>query len=194
MHRLRTSFILGYHGCDQVTADRLLSGEPIKKSNNDYDWLGPGIYFWEANPYRALSFAEEAKRRGIAKITKPAVVGAVIEMGFCLDLATQAGIEQVKKAYDALEQLSVAAKVELPKNETGSDYLQRKLDCAVIRQLHEIREQQKQDPIDSVRGIFLEGGRIYPGAGFRDKTHSQVCVCNTEQVKGVFRVKPGELL
>ena len=194
MHRLRTSFILGYHGCDQATADKLLSGEPFKKSNNDYDWLGPGIYFWEANPFRALSFAEEAKRRKIANISKPAVVGAVIEMGFCLDLATQAGIEQVKKAYDVLKRLSVAADIILPKNETGSDYLQRKLDCAVIRQLHEIRQQEKQDPIDSVRGIFLEGERIYPGAGFRDKTHSQVCVCNTEQIKGVFRVKSSEKL
>ena len=194
MHRLRTSFILGYHGCDQATADKLLSGDSFQKSNNDYDWLGPGIYFWEANPFRALSFAEEAKRRKIAKISKLAVVGAVIEMGFCLDLATQAGIEQVQKAYDVLKQLSVAANIQLPRNETGSDYLQRKLDCAVIRQLHEIRQQDKNKPIDSVRGIFLEGKRIYPGAGFRDKTHSQVCVCNPEQIKGVFRVKSAELL
>jgi hypothetical protein len=38
----------------------LLAGTAFKPSNNDYDWLGPGIYFWEANPLRGLEFAEEA--------------------------------------------------------------------------------------------------------------------------------------
>jgi hypothetical protein len=50
---LTTSFILGYHGCDADVATRLIEGEPFKASENDYDWLGPGIYFWESNPQRA---------------------------------------------------------------------------------------------------------------------------------------------
>lgn len=39
--------VIAYHGCDVETAERLLSGEPFKPSQNDYDWLGEGIYFWE---------------------------------------------------------------------------------------------------------------------------------------------------
>lgn len=50
MHRLSANFVLGYHGCDQSVADQVLAGNPFRKSDNDYDWLGPGTYFWEANP------------------------------------------------------------------------------------------------------------------------------------------------
>lgn len=81
MHRLATSLILAYHGCDQTVAERLLAGEPFKRSQNDYDWLGWGIYFWEANPKRGLDFAAEAMKRPGSKIRTPAVVGAVVELG-----------------------------------------------------------------------------------------------------------------
>lgn len=37
--------IVGFHGCDQATADRVLvTGEPMKPSSNRWDWLGEGIY------------------------------------------------------------------------------------------------------------------------------------------------------
>jgi hypothetical protein len=63
VHRLSTSFILGYHGCDVRIAEALLEGKAFKQSLNDYDWLGPGVYFWEANPQRGLDFAIEASAR-----------------------------------------------------------------------------------------------------------------------------------
>ena len=63
----------------------MLSGKAkFLKSENDYDWLGPGVYFWEANPQRALEFATE--KRGRAEgIQKPFVVGGVIDLGLCLE-------------------------------------------------------------------------------------------------------------
>lgn len=193
MHRLTTSFILGYHRCDAKVAKRLIEGEPFRASENDYDWLGPGIYFWEANPRRALSFAEEVKKREPSKVKTPAVVGAVVELGLCLDLASEAGIDQVRTAYAALRKLSEAARTPLPINDLGPDSLLRRLDCAVIRQLHEIREQAGQQRVDTVRGIFIEGAPIYDTAKFYTKTHCQVCVCNPLQIKGVFRVAKSEL-
>ena len=57
MHNLSASFVLGYHGCDRETSERLLLNEPFRPSENAYDWLGAGIYFWEANPDRALDWA-----------------------------------------------------------------------------------------------------------------------------------------
>jgi hypothetical protein len=47
VHRLTAGFVLAYHGCDLAVGERLLDGDAFKPSNNDYDWLGPGIYFWE---------------------------------------------------------------------------------------------------------------------------------------------------
>ena len=102
MHRLTTSFVLGYHGCDRHVGERLLAGEPFKASQNDYDWLGPGIYFWEANPLRGLAFAQESSRRSRAAIHTPFVVGAVIDLALCLDLTTAAGVAFVRTAYESL--------------------------------------------------------------------------------------------
>jgi hypothetical protein len=42
MHSLSTSFVLGYHGCDRETGERLLLNEPFRPSENTYDWLGKG--------------------------------------------------------------------------------------------------------------------------------------------------------
>ena len=41
-------------------------------------------------------------------------------------------------------------------------------------------------PYDSVRGVFWEGHEIYPNAGFSEKNHIQICVCNPNCIKGYF--------
>ena len=40
---------------------------------------------------------------------------------------------------------------------------------------------------DSVRGMFIEGDRLYENSGFYRKTHIQVCVRNPLCIKGVFQ-------
>ena len=80
LHRLASAFILGYHGCDRRAGERLLAGTAFKPSNNDYDWLGPGIYFWEANPLRGLEFAEEASRRRTSNISMPLTHAAALDL------------------------------------------------------------------------------------------------------------------
>ena len=188
MHTLATTFVLAYHGCDSSVAEKLLAGKDFKKSTNAYDWLGHGIDFWEANPVRGLDFAKELKRRprGPSKIKRPAVIGAVIDLGLCLDLMTSTGVDQVRIAHKHLKDIADKAGFQLPKN--SSDGLRRNLDCAVIQTLHDIRRNSGQPPIDTVRGVFIEGDRIYQSSGFYEKTHTQVCVCNSDCIKGVFRV------
>lgn len=46
----------------------------------------------------------------------------------------------------------------------------------------------KSLPYATVRAMFPEGTELYPGAGFRDKTHIQICVREPEQILGVFRI------
>jgi hypothetical protein len=191
VHRLASSFILGYHGCDADVGERLLRGTPFKSSDNDYDWLGPGVYFWEANPLRGLEFAQEASRRRGSGISKPFVIGAVIELGLCLDLTTSIGVDWIRIAYENLAQVTAAAGLKLPKN--SEDQLKRKLDCAVVRRLHTILEDQKLPAVDSLKGIFTEGAPAYPGAGFAEKTHIQIAVRNLRCIKGVFRVQANQL-
>ena len=194
MHRLSSAFVLGYHGCDKAVAEALLSGEEFKTSRNDYDWLGSGIYFWEANPVRGLEFANELMNSSWgADVTVPAVVGAVIDLGLCLDLMTSAGVRLVEEAHKAYISTCEMAEVELPKNSTDKDSLRRPLDCAVFEQLHDIRKEAGDLSIDTVRGVFVEGNPVYEGAGFNKKTHIQICVRNPSNIKGVFRVSGDQL-
>lgn len=194
MHRLSTSFVLGYHGCEHNVAEKLIDGADFTASKNAYDWLGHGVYFWEANPRRGLEFAEDLKtlrRASAPKVSSPAVVGAIIELGLCLDLTTTSGISQVRTAYEKLRKIADAAKQPLPQNR--SDQRLRYLDCAVIQFLHSVKEREGEQPIDTVKGVFVEGEPIYPTSGIHAKTHIQVCVRNLECIKGVFRV-PDRLL
>ena len=191
MHQLAASFILGYHGCDKAVGERILEDEPFKQSNNDYDWLGPGIYFWEANPLRGLDFAREAKKRRTSNIKNPFVIGAVISLGLCLDLATAAGIEQVRAAHNSLVEFTTEAGRKLSEN--ASEGLLRRLDCAVIQVVHTIRSDRGDQPIDSVKGVFIEVRPVYEGSGFYEKTHIQIAVRNPDCIKGVFRVPHAQL-
>jgi hypothetical protein len=75
------NFVLGFHGCDKTIAERILLHEvKMRSSDNDYDWLGPGIYFWENNPQRAVDYARMLKdfpNRSRKPIMEPASLGAI---------------------------------------------------------------------------------------------------------------------
>jgi hypothetical protein len=188
VHRLTTGFVLGCHGCDRTVGERLLAGDPFKPSNNDYGWLGPGIYFWEANPVRGLEFAGESRRE---HVSEPFVVGTVIDLGLCLDLTTTSGTALVAAAYQSLVAYADSARLELPTN--SADSLRRNLDCAVLRRLHSLLDEATAPSVDTVRAVFIEGEPIYATAGFHSKTHVQIAVCNPECIKGVFRVPADQL-
>lgn len=188
VHRLATSFVLGYHGCQKSVAERLVQGSRFRRSRNSYDWLGHGIYFWEANPDRALSFIKEVRKRRNESDKDVAVVGAPIDLGFCLDLLSERSIEIVREAHRGLIALLHDANAPVPKNAGGHDLLRRDLDCAVVNYLHEVRSVGRKSAFQTIRGLFVEGDPIFDNSGFRDKTHIQICVRRSSNIKGVFKV------
>jgi hypothetical protein len=198
LHHLSSSFILGYHGCDRDVGEALLAhSRQFKPSENDYDWLGGGAYFWEANPVGGLEFAFQlqTRRHGTSsEIKQPYVIGAILDLGFCLDLMSSTGMRAVQQSYRELSDAFATATKGLPANERGEDLVFRRLDCAVINYMHAIRQRTGATPFDTVRGLFVEGGPAYPGAGFRAKTHTQICVRNAACIKGTFRVPSDQLL
>jgi hypothetical protein len=101
-----------------------------------------------------------------------------------------AALDLVRDAYDELGLSSDASDIPLPENTDPSesgDLLLRRLDCAVLQFLcNEFVESRGLQPFDTVRGLFFEGGELYPGAGFREKNHIQVCVRNPNCIKGFF--------
>ena len=147
------------------------------------------MYFWESNPERALEFAREKKGRG-DKIRDPFAIGAVIDLGLCLDLTTKDSIQRLMSAHEVLVQAFDADGQKPPVN--GPEPWRRRLDCAVIRTLHQVLKTSDAQPIDSVRGVFTEGSPIYAGSAFFEKTHVQIAVLSLECIKAVFRI-PGAL-
>lgn len=193
--------VLGFHGCDESVGERVLAGQALlRKSENVFDWLGHGIYFWENNPERALQYAHDGmrgRRGSSSKITKPFVIGAALDLGLCLNLLDSAALQEAREAYDFLLQSVQAGDGEMPRNENppdGQDSLRRNLDCAVFEMLHKIREAKEDPdpPYDSVRGVFWEGKELFPGTTLREKNHIQVCIRNPNCIKGYFRVREAD--
>ena len=80
MYSSRSNLILGFHGCEKSEQLKLISNPSyIKSSNESFDWLGHGMYFWENNPRRGLLWAELKMKAG--KLIDPSVIGAVIDLG-----------------------------------------------------------------------------------------------------------------
>jgi hypothetical protein len=194
MYRSLPSFVLGFHGCDKDVAERVLAGrDNLKQSENDYDWLGHGIYFWESNPQRALQYAKHLKQNphlSKSRIRHEAVIGAVIDLGNCLNLLETESLQLLKSSYGLIKQYCATGNLPLPENTKPfgeeEDVLIRRLDCAVIEATHSLYDVMQKPPFDSVRGVFWEGKELYPNAGFREKNHIQICVRNLDCIKGYF--------
>ena len=79
MYRSTPSYVLGYHGCSKKFGRKALnSGIALEPSDKDYDWLGPGVYFWENDARRAKEWAQAKAASG--SYDDPFVIGAIIDL------------------------------------------------------------------------------------------------------------------
>ncbi len=201
MYHVRPNLVVGFHGCDETTCNTLLNNpNRIKISKERYDWLGNGMYFWENNYQRALDWANEKFQR--KKISRPAVIGAVIDLGYCCDFLNTEHIQMFKRTYDRLATDHKRAGIALYRNidivqDLYKDKILRELDCAVIEHMYQNILTQIKDDIsrqgfteehlpDSVRGAFVEGGPVFEGSGIHEKTHIQIAIRNPNCIKGFF--------
>ncbi len=120
------------------------------------------------------------------QIKNPAVLGAVICLGNCLDFTEQENLLKIKEHYEKLEKEAKEKGIELPKNCGGKDLYKRELDCFVINSYIEIQREHDNE-YDSVRGVFFEGNELYPTAGFREKDHIQIAIINPNCIKAFFK-------
>jgi hypothetical protein len=132
---------------------KVLNGEiSLNPSKNRWDWLGSGIYFWEQNPVRALEYAEECaegKQRNSGRIEIPFVVGAIIELGNCLNLVEPKSIVALKHAHDRLEVTVKESGDKMPINKGAN----RMLDCAVVQFVHESQKRESEETFDIFAGL-----------------------------------------
>jgi hypothetical protein len=190
MYSYKASIVYGFHGIDKDIGLQILNQElEFKHSRNKYDWLGDGIYFWENNPTRAWQYAKIAKNRKNSAIKVPFVLGAILELGHCLDLLNQEHLDFLAQSHDLLKDLLLTEGKKLPKNtgfsQTDFDFKKRELDCSVIRMAHRYAKSQGVY-FDSVRAAFWEGNELYEGAAFNRQNHIQIAILNPNCIKGIF--------
>lgn len=183
--------IFGYHGCDKTVADRVLGGGDFRSSENNYDWLGRGIYFWEHGPERALEWAHEEHRRNPAKVSTPAVVGAVIHLGRCFDLLDVRYTRLLGNVFPEFTAQHRSDGRPLPTNDgarnRSGDLLLRRLDCSMLNWTIERLEQRTEQRVQTVRGVFIEGGEAFSGSCIMEKSHIQIAVRDPACIIGVFQ-------
>lgn len=184
--------VLGFHSCDKEVGIAILNGElDLKPSNNSWDWLADGIYFWEQNPFRALDYATksaEGSQFNKKRITTPFVLGAILELGNCLNLVAPEATSLLTETYEELEKIYQAAGEVMPKNEGAK----RELDCAIIKAVHQANIVKGKQAYDSVRCAFNEGVEAYPNSNFTTQLHIQISIRTPELIKGYFLPRPSE--
>jgi len=184
--------VTGFHSCDRNVGLDVLNGRyPLRSSRNTWDWLGEGIYFWEYNPVRAIEYATECaqrKQKFAGEIINPFVLGAVIDLGNCLNLVEPVSLKIIEKAYKDLKKLNKKVGKPMPKNKGAN----RALDCAVIQYIHQSNKADNQPQYDTIRCAFTEGGKVYPTSNFTKRLHIEICVLNPNAIKSYFLPRPIE--
>jgi hypothetical protein len=165
-----------------ASAERLVSGEDFEPSDDDDEWFGRGIYFWEHAFKQAWWWARGHKRH-----PRPAVIGAVIRLGNCFDLIDPGNVDVLRDFHDAMVAELRAGGIKPPLNvRTG-----RRLNCALFNYVYRYCERTEQ-PIDTARAVYVPTSRrkrVVPGSWISEETHIQVCVRNPRSILGVWHVR-----
>jgi hypothetical protein len=174
--------LVAFHGTRRFTARKLVAGESFGVSENDDDWLGHGVYFWEFAPQQAWWWAR--RRYG----DDAAVVGSLVRLGRCLDLLDPSNTASLRRAREDLERTLHATGRKVPSNANNHKYL----DCAVFNWLFEHLEGG--GPIDSCRAVFvpLQAGRmprLWTRSGVFDGAHVQLSVREPRNILAVWPVR-----
>lgn len=197
--------VIAYHGCDITLRDDLVSGRVIElnPSANKYDWLGGGAYFFENDYKRALMFASAAQANPTKRFTKhpiatPAVVGAILQFDFILDMTTQEGIEEYCLAYEAMVGYLTANDLPEPKNSKANDddedIIVRQLDSDVFNFMHQIRGNTGQPMFQAVRSAFPQGEAVAPSSAFKRSSHIQIALRENACVRAWFLPSGAKLM
>lgn len=171
--------VVAFHGTRRETAHRLVAGHAFGASQNDDDWLGHGVYFWEYAPQQAWWWAR--RRYG----EEAAVVGALVRLGRCIDLLDPANADLLRDAHHDLTRLGAP----LPSNANASKFL----DCVVFNYLY-AKMAREGLHVQSCRAVFvpIRAGklpRLWPRSGVFDGGHVQLCVRDSNNILAAWSVR-----
>lgn len=176
--------VVGFHGTTVAAAERLVDGGDFVKSNKLYEWLGTGVYFWEYAPKQAWWWTKDLRKN-----SKPAVIGAMIRLGNCLDLLDPENVKWLTGVHDDMMQTWRGMKgVRIPRNVRDK----RSLDCAILNWVYSESDSEPL-PIETSRGVYVptdKKKRAWQGSWIYGEAHIQICVRKPQNILALWHVRP----
>jgi len=158
--------VIGFHGTSRAALPHLLARD-IRSSDQHFEWLGTGFYFWQDSPWRAHQWADG--RYGSGGV----VVVARINLDGCLDLVNPYWQAEVRDADFEFVLHCVAHEQQIPVNTDRGSHAR---DAATINWYCDRTAADGLNPVRSVRAIFEEGEPIFESSKIRSRSHVQVAV------------------
>jgi hypothetical protein len=173
----RTLVVRGFHGTSATQAAAILR-DGFRPSDNDYDCLGNGVYFFEDGLAPAREWATRMHPG------EPAVLRVDVRLQDCMDLKDSVGwVGVLARAHDEVVRVSREQGVPLPEQTSGA----HRLDCLVIESTVAILAGEGL-AIHCVRGVFAEGEPAFPGSCLSEGSHVQVAVRDPRLISDVTLV------
>lgn len=163
-----------YHGTSKQAANVIIQ-QGFNLSANDYDWLGTGVYFFQDAPVRAMRWATQQHPEN------PAVIRSLIRLENCIDLLDINWFPLIRNGYNSFVDELLRANQPLPRQNPARSKAHR-LDCAYFNYIVEVLSHHGQK-IEAIRGVFLEGERIFPDSAIFDQAHVQIAIRNTSLIE-----------
>ena len=161
--------VWGYHGTTQERADAILAHGQFRLSQNPWEWLGDGVYFWQDAPSRALQWGSEwAARTG----EKVAVLRARIRLGEgCLDLLDTDAAELIWE-YARHFGAKFPKGRPWPMNRSSGRH---ELDATFFNWVA-LALAGDGIAVTSIRAAIAEGEPLFEGSPIRRRSHVQIAV------------------
>ena len=170
--------VAGFHGTTRRSADEILENG-FRLSQNPYDWLGDGVYFFQDGLERAWEWAIEYHGE------EAAVIGAEILLVNCLDMLDTKWTKIMTQIYDQFLGKFKQSGMSLPSQTSGAHRLDREVINYAVGVIAE-----RGINISCVRGAFAEGHPVYPDSAFYHHAHVQIAVRDIEPcIKRVWLVR-----
>jgi hypothetical protein len=172
--------VYAYHGTSQTKAESILQNGFLA-SDNDYDWLGTGIYFFQDAPMRARQWATEQHPN------EPAVICARIQLDNCIDLFDVKWFPILKNIYNLFDDQYRSANRPLPKQNPLRSKAHR-LDCAFFNFASQLISNDEQT-VECIRAVFVEGESIFPDSAIFDLAHAQIAIKNPALITEYYLIE-----
>jgi hypothetical protein len=141
------------------------------------------MYFWEYAPKQAWWWTKDLRKNA-----KPAVIGAMIRLGNCLDLLDPDDVRSLKSIHDDMIDSLRKTGDEIPQNVRDK----RSLDSAVLNWVY-AQSDATDRPIETSRGVFVptdRAKRAWRGSWIYEEAHIQICVRKPENILALWHVRP----